>query len=344
MNKRGGWVEYMLTPTAWTVIALGAVLIYLLFFIRGLGEADLYQRPFLAASASGIIDTMLVPQEGNAILFFHPQKPEFRWDYSFDFKQNQVSVFLDNELEAGAGKYYYFSDRGIRVEQKTLDFQKVNGSMVFPTFLRQGDTLRIFDSNKEYIPINKFSYTCPKEAANLDKITIDPGHGYDEATSEGNPGIVYQNFRESEITRQISKIIKQRNQNRYVESTRDLDKDQQASSRVINTKSVLSIQLNEADENNNVIKAYVNAKGDYFENSMNFACKLINQVSEAYLSTDIPITGAVIVPVIPEHRTDKSFEILRKDKIGVILEAGNIKILKDISRQKILGEAIGYAS
>jgi len=344
MNKRGTFVDFLLTPVLWTVIALGAVLIYLLMFLQGLGEVDVYEKPFLAAASAGVIDAMLVPQTGTVFLLFHPQQPGFKWDYSFDFRDGEVVVYSKKPLEAGSGVYYYADDASVTVSQVELKFNRTIGNMVFPAFLRQGNELNIFDANKDYLPINKFKYPCPGELPKLEQVTLDPGHGFNAEENQG-AGLTYKTFKESEITMRISRAISLLKPNLYPKdrATRDLDTDQHVKQEV-KTKSVLSIHLNDADEETNIVKAYINAEGDHLKESMNYACRLVNRLTDVYLWNNIPVTTAVIIPIVPNQRSDKSFEILKKEKAGVLLEVGNIKLMHDKENQKLIAGAIKDAT
>jgi hypothetical protein len=160
-SKKASWVGFVLHPTFETAIALGFVLLYLLWFIHGIGERATFEKKFISNDLPLLVDSILaMPQKGNLYAFYFPQKTaEFSTNYSFKFTKNTVTISVgENDLKAVSG--YYTSDPEISIEEKDL---KHTDAMVVPVFVKQGSKISIDNLNRRTFVYNRNIISCNDE-------------------------------------------------------------------------------------------------------------------------------------------------------------------------------------
>ncbi len=157
-SRKASWVGFVLHPTFETAIALAVVLLYLLWFIHGIGERTTFEKNFLATDMPLLIDSILaMPQPGNLYALYNPQRStEYGTNYSFKFTKNTITVSAGkNDLKPVSG--YYTSDPLISVEEKNLEHTDF---MIVPLFVKQGNNLMIDNANKRSFAYNRNLMEC----------------------------------------------------------------------------------------------------------------------------------------------------------------------------------------
>ncbi len=157
-SKKASWVGLVLHPLFETAIALGIVLLYLLWFIHGIGETATYEKRFLSTDIPLLMDSILaMPQKGNLYALYNPQRStDFSTNYSFSFLKNQVIIMAgpaDKKQVTG----YYTSKPGIYVQEKQFI---AKDAMIVPLFILQGNDLLIDNANKRELTYNRNIMPC----------------------------------------------------------------------------------------------------------------------------------------------------------------------------------------
>ncbi len=158
LSKKANWVGFILHPTFETAIALAVVLLYLLWYINGIGQATGFEKKFLATDIPLAIDSILaMPQDGNLYAMYLPQRSsKFQTNYSYIFTKNSVKVTLgDKDARAVTG--YYTSDPSISIQEKTFVYKD---RMIFPVFIKQGNNILIDNQNAREIDYNRNIIAC----------------------------------------------------------------------------------------------------------------------------------------------------------------------------------------
>lgn len=300
------------------------VLLYLVWFVYGLGTTYTFEKKFLATDIALTIDSLLAARN-NVVLYYLPQRADFVPRFNYSFQRNEVVIFEGSMSEKNAGRYFFTSDPSVSMEDVSLKFSE---PFVLPRFALLGNDLLIDDAHNPKYSFNL--YLLPRPSAKIDaaEITLDPGHGYSSDLRHGSIGFTNKDLKEYILTREIAGMTKSLDTKKILgELTRDADfalSIEDRKSRIRN--AVISIHAGSYSSNDNFVRAYINYDSDKREESLRLACELVNSVSSALIKNNVKLTGISVVPVIPGQKSDEQFGILVKDRPAVILEVGNINV------------------
>ncbi|MBD3361312.1 hypothetical protein GF358_00815 [Candidatus Woesearchaeota archaeon] len=339
-NSKRGEVQDLLMHPLFVIFVAVVVLLYLMWFINGIGEESTFEKKFLAADIALTIDSLLA-SKNNVVLYYLPQKSNYTPVFNYSIGDNKVIVFEDYLSEVSAGRYYYTGDPGIRLRNTFINFKE---PFVLPRFARIGNELLIDDANNQKYSFNLYKLTCSGENLKTKMITLDPGHGYNVGLNKGSVGFAKGALKEFVLTRELAGMTKILDTANVIEEiTREGDFELPINDRVSRAKGALiSIHVGDYAVNDNFIKAYVNYDSKYQKESLRLACELVNKISSELINNGIKITGTAVIPVIPEHHDDEQLNILVKDKPAVLLEIGNINVPDTYSQKnkKVIASGI----
>jgi len=320
--KKGEAMDILAHP-GFVILVAVLVLLYLLWFIYGLGSDFTFEKKFLAADTALTVDAVLAAQ-GNVILYYLPQRADVSHGFMYRFEKNKVSVF-EKENEKNAGVYFFTSHPDISINEKVLNLS--SGSSL-PMISLVGKKMDLADVNAEESPvINLYELPCPVQEFDYGVVTLDPAHGYSVEEKKGSVGVSHGMLKEYVLTREISAMAKILDKYNVIgRLTRDADFALPMSEREIED-CIVSVNIGEDD----VVKAFVNYDSIRRDESLKLACELVNSVSSALVENNIPVEGVAVVPVIVENEKDEQLQILSYNKPSVVLEIGNIHVDESFS-------------
>lgn len=338
-SKRGEAVDILMHP-AFVIFVAVLVLLYLLWFINGLGSDYTFEKKFLATDLALTVDSLLASKD-NVILYYLPQSQDFTPRFTYSFEKNKITIFEDNKLEKNAGVYFFTSDPSVSIEESSLNFKE---PFVLPRLAKIGNNLFIDDAHEKKYVLNPYLLSCPSKKITLATITLDPGHGYDAESRKGSTGVINKDLKEYVLTREIAGMARSLDTKKiFTELTRDADFSLSVENRKSRIKNaVVSIHVGSYVSNENFVKAYINYNSDRKDESLRLACELVNAVSSELIRNNFKITGIAVVPVIPEKKSDEQFEILIDDMPAVLLEIGNINVPEtfDLKNKRVISAGI----
>ncbi len=261
MNKRASFVGFVLSPMFATIIALAVVLVYLLWFVGGVGESTTFEKRFLSTDLALLLDTLpAMPQPGNLLVFYNPQRStKFKTDYTFRFSKNTVEVTAgDGDTRPGIA--YYTSDPAMRVDETTLAHTT---GMIVPAFVKQGRTIAITDLNKRDYDYHRALLACTDDDYRR-PLTAVASH------SSGAAAPIEQFIAQAFSGMQAGAA-----------------------------QSTISIRIADTPSEKTVIKAFVSSTDT--PATRRLACELANQIIKTLAKNDLEIAGAAVVPVNPAH-------------------------------------------
>jgi len=321
ISKKGEALDILMHPGFVMFVAV-LVLLYLLWFVHGIGSDMTYEKKFLATDLALTIDSLLASRD-NVVLYYLPQAEDFV-NVTYSFEKNKVSVFESSPSEKNAGIYYFTSDPDVFFVNSLL---KIKSSEVFPRFSKIGSVLNIADAKKEGA-VNIYSLVCPKKTYNLGNIVFDPAHGFDAKLDQGDKGFSSGSVYEYVLTREISSILRMLDTVGLISGfTRDSDIDLPVDVRINEIQdSVVSLHIGSVSGSDIFVKAYINYDSSVRDASQKLACELVNHVSSALINAGVKVSGVAVIPVVLSHESDSQFKILVENKPAVLLEVGNINM------------------
>lgn len=323
-SKRGEALDLLMHP-AFVIFIAVFLLVYLLWFIHGIGSDASYEKKFLATDLALTVDSLLASRD-NVVLYYLPQAKEYAPKFSYDFSKNIVTVFESSKNENDAGVYYFTSDPSVSFAPVSL---KPSLPFILPKFSKVGRTLFVSDGNRKGSGANVYALPCSEKRYDYGSITFDPAHGFDAELGEGDTGFVAGGLKEFELTREIGSIVKVLDTSGHIEAfTRDSDIVLPVSSRKNSIgNSLISLHIGSVKSGDTFVKAYVNYDSKKMDESLKLACELANSVSSSLLESNVKVSGVAVVPVVLSHE-DEQFSILIEDRPAVLLEVGNINVNK----------------
>lgn len=332
MNKRASFVDMVFSPLFETILALGVVLTYLLWFISSFANDVNFEKGFMATDIALSVDLMML-FPGNIDILYSPHIFNYNSFFSFDFLKNKVEVFQGNN-DKNKGIYYFSLKKDIDFEEKELVF---NSTDVTIRLSKVGNDFFVSDLDKELINFNPHKIDCPNTKVNLpSRIVIDAGHGFNPTSAFSDTGFVVNNSRESDLNRQIAFSFFNTAKNFLnVELTRELEQSQNnpnvenaisEKDRIEKINSIdgffLSFHLGNYD-NKNFIKAFV-ALNNEFDKSFKLSCEIINSISSDLIKNNVSIDGIAIIPVDVNLNKNNHLNVLASNKIGALIELGSV--------------------
>lgn len=265
------------------------------------------------------------------------------------FPQFEIT-FADNAVSFSGTPYPYAANTNVFLQSEP---QMLTGVKAI-ALVRSGRDQ--FISN--YGPINPLRLQCGDQFERISgKITLDAGHGYNEALIErqqkegaseqeikqvaGDRGIITAVGAESELMRLLAASIYGHDPNLYGQ-TRNLKEDTALSleeRRRLIDGAVLSLHA----RTDTTLKAYIDAQGKKRAASEQLACailsSLVDYFPDAFTGVSIiPIESAALAPDDPK-------QVLASDKPGVFLELGDMRNAETpmIKERRTFAQAINEA-
>lgn len=300
--------------------------------VRAIEKGGVFHKKFFAPDLALLISS-IQQVEGNVYYTYTANEMSLS-KFDFEFKEDSGTnfVYVDEE------RYPFSKNRDIKPF-----FAKLSKPSVI-SITKEGDKLIFQEGFRQF---NGLAIDCSAfKEETVSSITLDPGHGYNKKTGEGDKGFEEKSSYESEINKNIANMIKLYISN--AASTRDLKTDDDISMperiNAIKAPALISIHAgSSADQKTNNVKAYVNFYSSKKQASMYLACNILNRLSDA-----IPlISGTAIVPVdLSLLPAEDSKQVLLPEIIAVQLEIGNIQNTPNnfiINNQTIIANAIKEA-
>ena len=332
MNKRATFVDMIFSPLFETILALGVVLTYLLWFISSFASDVNFEKGFMATDIALSVDLMML-FPGNIDILYSPHISNYNNFFSFNFLKDKVEVFQDNN-DKNKGIYYFSLKRNIGFKEKRLDF---NSTDVTIRLSKVGNDFFVSDIDKELISFDSHQISCPSAKVNIpNRVIIDAGHGFNPTSTFSDTGFVVNNTKESEFNRQIAFSFFNTAKNFFnVELTRELEQSQtnpdiensvseQDRLNKINSIDGFFLSFHLGNYNNkNFIKAFVALNKD-FDKSFKLACEIVNSISLNLVKNNISVDGTAIIPVDVGLNKNNHLNILSANKVGALIELGSI--------------------
>lgn len=319
------------------VVFAATVLITITITIYDFNKTTIYEKNFLATRLSLTIDTLFTT-DANIKINYKPQIFEKKFKYKI---QENLAEIYDNE---GSHKYSFLKQPTTRIiseiNEKELEQFKI---------IKNGNDL-IF-TEQEVIPTK---INCPK-TNRIKSFVIDLGKGYNpDYPEKSNKGIQKDSLTESIIITQIGKILFTRLKNYYpTELTRsyevttrnnevyeDVLSLEERNSKIRNSEKefLISIHLGNFTQGN-MIKAYINAEQEQYEQSYAVACQIVNELMQD-LSQNNNMLGSAIIPTIARQQKDGNFEVLKQGKSGILIQIGNIDLFENQNNMQQIANSI----
>jgi N-acetylmuramoyl-L-alanine amidase len=328
------------------IILLVMVIAIIANEVNSAKNGGIYQQKFLSRDLALVLDS-LSNARGNVWYAYNPQLSEPD-KYAFSFRNQRVDV---------NGESWPFA-------VTTNDRLFAPAQLVKPTaagFLmtRSGNALVVEPLTSTTPAFNGLLLQCSAEGVALKTIMLDPGHGYNTVTQQGDKGFTAGTLKESELMLNLAVGIQSQlgaTANKNVLGTRALHAEyltlpdlgtffaEEAKTTaervaVINQHkdaAIISLHVGKQDKAHNIVKAYVNK--DAPSGAYTLACVLLNAIATAY---PLDVTGTAIIPVdLNQLSTDDPKQVLLAGRVAIQIELGNI----DLPNNKVLADIPKLAS
>ncbi|MBI4918366.1 N-acetylmuramoyl-L-alanine amidase [archaeon] len=327
-NKKGGVVEFILTPTFTTLLALGIVLLYLLWFVNGTAAKTSFERQFLSKDLSLIIDTIL-SLPGNFNLLYSPHKPEFQGNFTFMFSNETVTV-----KDEGENYNRYLGRKDIILKPTTIIPSKEGTILKIIKTGDQIDVSNIYEKKKVF----DRQINCYGTHKKINSFILDAGHLFNPESKYNDPGFMNEEVKEADLTLILGQAIKNLAKDFTFEETRFLERATEGKQAGLDTpisitERIEKIKNSQSDalvslhfgnyDGKFYLKAFVHPKN--FEENYKLACSVINEVAQGlYSEHDKEIDGLAVIPLNPDYSGDKNNKVLSA-KDGFVLEVGSVQ-------------------
>lgn len=336
-NKKG-----ILEKPLWFMIDLIITVVifyYSATYIDQITSTTVFEKNFLSKDLSLLIESLYI-SPGNVALKY-PQKT--LW-FSYEFDHNKVKVF-EKRLFESYSEAYFIEDRNLKFDPVTLSPQKeienkesfinkyFSSANIFsirtPT-LESGTYVDIFlDKDQNVLMIakekieHKTLFKCPKiptENDSKNAILIDQRYVNNKEPDALAASIgysVYNNIKGSFMQvyhSRIGDIWDLKSNTEKIDET-TLNK------RVDSSDMIIGIKIGDNLNKFNTVKAYYSSESDeeVQKKSEKLACLILNEILD---KNELKIDGSNIIPI-------KNQLGIKKDKVAVLLEIGNIQIEED---------------
>jgi N-acetylmuramoyl-L-alanine amidase len=323
LGKKGQEMETEVYSTLMQIAILVFVLLSLGFYLKSVRDNTLFEKMYLARDVALVMNTLYAAPENTGMIYAAGEVNLA--NYSFDAKDNYITVSKKDESSGNEKYYHYATDRAYEEKFSAI----VNSKTI--TFIKDDNHAAVNSSN-EFILNDLICAQFDSSASNWKpNAIIDPGHGDDpnRAFEGRDTGFIMNTLQESDYTMQIGTILR----NMGYRLTREYEHFIPQATRItaaLNAEVIISLHLDNYSSDRNIIKAYISAESTKALESRKLACLLLSSLAE--LKPD----GAAIIPVfVSELTADDPRRILLKDKIAVLLELGNINSKKNFKMYDI---------
>ncbi|MBI5066546.1 hypothetical protein HZA97_10040 [Candidatus Woesearchaeota archaeon] len=338
-SKKGDVPSFVLTPTFRTLLALGVVLLTLLYFVNGIGGNTKFERQYYSRDIALLIDTVL-SLPGNSNILYSYDKPESETKFTLKVDKEKVTM-----KDVGENYFPYFLKKDTNFEPVTIEPSEPNIIKI----IKSGNNLLIKNVLEKRFPDELNCYK-PKESIN--SVIIDAMHLSNPNSEFHNPGNSYAGISEADLTLKLGKAIKNSATDITIEETRFLERATEGKQanmdapislldRIAKIKSskaqlLLSLKFGDYDEKF-YLKAYVSPQN--YEKSYAIACQVLNSIGKKLYENDKKIDGLVIIPLNPEHTSSEDDAVIQ-EKDGLILEAGSVRNPPNDAEMILIAQAI----
>lgn len=315
------------------VLLLVAVIGIVFTEVNNVIGAGVFQKKFLARDLALLMDS-LSNARGNLFYTYNPPLQVLE-KFEVDLAPNNVRI--DDEV------WPYAVNREQVLVGET-NFRKPGVLSIIKT----GNTLTI-KATLATEDFNALILDCPSAQVKFNEIIIDPGHGFNLQTNQGDKGFEGalkdakgNLISESQLVVGVGAALKTHLlsfvNEKAVFSTRALqslpaEEPKTTKERVefISKKPgavVVSLHVGKYSSDQNVLKAFVNK--DASDAALRLACVTLNVLARQYAQS---ITGTAVIPVdLKQLSPDDPKQVLLEGNVGVLFELGNI----DYANNKVL--------
>ncbi len=306
-KKAAGDIESYFVIIKW-IIAFSAI-IAMGVYVRSVVADTFYDKLYFSGEAAFDANTVYsAPGE-----VYYEYKREGLDEYNLKFDENRADIEeIDDESSSVSTYHPYATNLDMSLEKEGIE----NSNKI--VFQKALDTVEIKKDVK-----NKLKFIgCPdidtqnpgwKQMSFLIDFSLDEREDISEALGSIGRSLYYR-FDNRETT------IKD------IDSTEDRERKSSTDVKglIHDSDVVISLQAEDYLTGNN-IKIYFSKEGDdqLIEGRKKFACFIFNELlSDDHL--DKIFLGGNIVPVNPEYAKEEYEEILDNDKMGIVIEVGNL--------------------
>jgi N-acetylmuramoyl-L-alanine amidase len=297
------------------LLLIGFCFISLMNFVFTLQKNTLYEKNYLSRDISLIINA-LYASPGIAKYEYKAGNVKLN-EFKFMLEEGKIGVADIIEGRPGISTRYGFGYD----KQSPPQISEIMGLYEFQIMKDVDKTYLTADKNFNQ---KKIYCSAPIKSLKINKIFIDPGHGF------GDFGFVYNDKKESEIVQKYSKRLNEDLKNAGYKT--DFFKptlDRYSQVKNINDM-IISIHLGKYSSRN-VIKAYAPSNAEY--NISSFACNLLN-------SLDSPKYTSIALLRPDASKFDKRSDyIVLINKNTILIELGNIES-EELLTEKEFSDAI----
>ncbi len=339
LNKKGDVPSFVLTPTFRTLLALGVVLLTLLYFVNGIGGSTKFERQYYSRDIALLIDTVL-SLPGNSELLYSYDKPESETKFALKVDKEKVTL-----KDIGENSFPYFLKKDTNFEPVTIEPSETNIIKI----TKSGNNLFV-----ENFLGKKFSeeLNCYGSKESINSIIIDAKGLFNPNSEFHNPGNSHAGITEADLTLKLGKAIKNVATDFSVAETRFLEKATEGKQanidapinlldRIAKIKSsqaqlLVSLAFGDYDEKF-YLKAYVSPQN--YKKNYAIACHVLNSIGKKLYENNKKVDGLAIIPLNPEHTSGEE-DVVVQEKDGFILEAGSVRNPPNDAEMLLIAQAI----
>jgi N-acetylmuramoyl-L-alanine amidase len=312
------------------IILLVMVVSIVALELRNVQTSGVFEKKFITRDLALTIDSFQNAR-GNLNYFYNPPLVNLdRFDIIVD---NGVVGVDEQSWPFGLNRNFVFNPLP-------------KGKFGYLAIKKEGNVFSVDKGSPATGLINGFMIDCAYAKLQFDSVILDPGHGYNADTNQGEPGFLGQIkdntggiVPESQLMVESAVALVPQLKGISITGTRALKADyvQRPQGKVFSEEAkttqervntinankdavVVSIHAGKQKTGQNIVKAYVNAYAD--EKSQRLACFVLNSISKNF---KMDITGTAIIPVDPmQLRPDDAKKVLVDGRTAIQVELGNI--------------------
>ncbi len=305
MRSKRGQAQMMLPPMFRAAVGFGAFLV-ILYVVVTIGSNEAYRRQLYITSLGLDLQSLqAIGEDINA-----ERDITEAGEYQLVFESTQVYT---RERGAQTSTFLFTQTPGLKFNAAEFIPEKTIGPI---KLYKIGNE---FGAEKPGKLPSKYTLTCGQPGTLLKTIALDPGHGYDGATSKGSTGenIISLQMRESAYTLRLANSLRARSTK--FELTRAYNQDTHATLDARkNTPgdALISLHAGSREDDKEAVKAYYNqAPG-----SKELGCEILNEITAEF---DVPVR---LIPVNTNFLTaEDPKQVLNAARPAVLLEIGSAK-------------------
>jgi hypothetical protein len=323
LTKRGA-VAVPVYFTIFEVILLAVVIVIVAKEVSNIDESSIFQKKFFSRDIALLLDSM-TNARGNFFYVYNPNTPLEK--YELDFSNGRVSV--DGE------SWPYAKNSNLKFSPEKIK----NANLV--VFKKTGNTIEIAGRD---VDAESLILDCPYAHKTFSSVVLDPGHGYDPVSQQGDEGFKIKAADDSVISESrtvlgiaaslkslLGSVLSTRKLGLTVRSVNGKPvqvEDAKTTEERIEfidmhpEAAVISLHFGKDVPENNIIKAFVRKDAD--DAAFGLACRILNAIAGRKEFKN-RITGTAVVPVdLGQFSPTDPKQVLKTANVAVQLELGNI--------------------